>query len=58
MQLNCVRKVRVLRYMNEKCFYVEYFVEIANCFKPTHQGWGSVDSSNQLGSRKKGFFWF
>ena len=31
---------------------------LANCFKPTHQGWGSVDSSNQLGSRKKGFFWF
>ena len=30
---------------------------LANCFKPTHQGWGSVDSSNHLGSRKKGFFW-
>ena len=30
---------------------------LANCFKPTHQGWASVDSSNQLGSRKKGFFW-
>jgi len=31
---------------------------LANCFKPTHQGWGSVDSGNHLGSRKKGFFWF
>ena len=31
---------------------------LANCFKPTHQGWSSVDSSNHLGSRKKGFFWF
>ena len=31
---------------------------IANCFKPTHRGWGSVDSSDHLGSRKKGFFWF
>ena len=31
---------------------------LANCFKPTHQGWASVDSSNHLGSRKKGFFWF
>ena len=31
---------------------------LTNCFKPSHQGWGSVDSSNHLGSRKKGFFWF
>ena len=30
---------------------------LANCFKPTHQGWQSI-SSNHLGSRKKGFFWF
>ena len=31
---------------------------LANCFKPTHKGWATVDSSNHLGSRKKGFFWF
>ena len=31
---------------------------LSNCFKPSHQGWASVDSSNHLGSRKKGFFWF
>jgi len=30
---------------------------LANCFKPTHQGWASVDSSDQLGNRKKGRFW-
>ena len=31
---------------------------LSNCFKPTHKGWATVDSSNHLGSRKKGFFWF
>ncbi len=31
---------------------------LANCFKPTHQGWASNDGSQHLGSRKKGFFWF
>ena len=31
---------------------------LANCFKTSHHGWGSVDSSDHLGSRKKGFFWF
>ena len=29
---------------------------LANCFKPSHKGWAAVDSSNHLGSRKKGFF--
>jgi FkbM family methyltransferase len=31
---------------------------LTNCFKPSHNGWVSVDSSNHLGSRKKGFFGF
>jgi FkbM family methyltransferase len=31
---------------------------LANCFKPTHEGWASVDSTNHLGSRKKGSFWY
>ena len=30
---------------------------LANCFKPTYQGWASFESKH-LGSRKKGFFWF
>ena len=34
-----------------------FFQVLANCFKPTHEGWASVDSSNHLGSRKKGSFW-
>ena len=34
-----------------------FFQVLANCFKPTHAGWASVDSSNHLGSRKKGSFW-
>ena len=31
---------------------------LANCFKPNHMGWGSVDNNNHLGSRKKSYFWF
>ena len=31
---------------------------LANCFKPTYNGWVSSDASEHLGSRKKGFFWF
>lgn len=30
---------------------------LANCFKPTYQGWASTDNQH-LGSRKKGYFWF
>ena len=42
--------------MGSNLFYMPLQI-LANCFKPTHKGWGSADGGNQLGSRKKGFFW-
>ena len=38
-------------------FVYLFFQILANSFKPTRKGWGSV-SSYHLGSRKKGIFWF
>ena len=55
-----IRKLHKSIYPFKKGLSLFYFPLqiLASCFKPTHTGWASVDSSNHLGSRKKGFFWF
>ena len=58
--INHIRKLQKSIYPFKNGLSLLYFPlqMLASCFKPTHTGWASVDSSNHLGSRKKGFFWF
>ena len=54
-----IKKLHKSIYFNNRLSMIFQPLQLlANCFKPTHQGWASVDSSNHLGSRKKGIFWF
>ena len=55
-----IRKLHKSIYPFKNGLFLLYFPlqMLATCFKPTHKGWSSVDSSNHLGSRKKSFFWF
>ena len=57
--INHIKKLNrsIYPFKNGVSFLYRPLQVLANCFKPTHQGWASVDSSNHLGSRKKGFFW-
>lgn len=67
--LSSKEKEQLIKHLNKlhKSFYpFKYGLSLlyqplqvlANCFKPSHQGWASSDASQHLGSRKKGFFWF